>query len=146
MRVSSRFSIAVHSMLCIAHFGHETKVTSCFIANSVNVNAVIIRNVLCRLKAAGLVYVDAGVGGAHLARPLADITLLDIFHAVEGEDYKLFGFHDNPNPECPVGSNIHTLLDGELEGAQRAFEQRLARTTLADLNERLDGLTASSMS
>ncbi|MEE1295767.1 MAG: Rrf2 family transcriptional regulator [Bifidobacterium sp.] len=143
MRVSSRFPIAVHTLLCIAHFGGERKVTSNFIAASVNVNAVVIRNILGQLKAAGLVRVDAGVGGAHLARPLANITLLDVFRAVEGDDREMFGFHDNPNPECPVGANIHTLLDGRLATAQRAFEDSLASTTLADLNGQLDVLTGT---
>ena len=142
MRVSSRFPIAVHTLLCIAQFEHERKVTSAFIADSVNVNPVIIRNTLSELKAAGLARVDAGVGGAHLARPLADITLLDIFRAVEGSDAKLFGFHDNPNPACPVGHNIHAVLDGHLNAAQRAFERELAGTTLADLKQRLSELTA----
>lgn len=83
MRVSSRFPIAVHTMLCIAHFEQSEKVTSAFIAGSVNVNPVIIRTVIRQLKDAGLVTVDAGVGGAHIAKPLRDITLLDIYVAVE---------------------------------------------------------------
>lgn len=142
MRVSSRFPIAVHTMLCIAHFEQSEKVTSAFIAGSVNVNPVIIRTVIRQLKDAGLVTVDAGVGGAHIAKPLRDITLLDIYVAVEGDDRRIFGFHDNPNPQCPVGGNIHTLLDGELEDAQRALETRLAHTTLQDLVDHLDSITA----
>lgn len=141
MRVSSRFPIAVHVMLCIAQFGATNKVTSGFIANSVNVNPVIIRQVTGKLKDAGLVRVDAGVGGAHIAQPLASITLLDIYQAVEGEDRQLFGFHDNPNPQCPVGGNIHALLDGKLGSAQQAMEDDLNHTTLQDLVTRLGELT-----
>lgn len=141
MRISSRFPIAVHVMLCIAHFGATNKVTSSFIADSVNVNPVIIRQIISKLKDAGLATVDAGVGGAHIARPLTSITLLDVYRAIEGPDRKLFGFHDNPNPQCPVGRNIHTLLDGELDAAQHALEAQLGQTTLAQLNDRLDTLT-----
>ncbi|MDE5640920.1 MAG: Rrf2 family transcriptional regulator [Bifidobacterium castoris] len=141
MRISSRFPIAVHVMLCIAHFGATSKVTSSFIADSVNVNPVIIRQVIGKLKDAGLVTVDAGIGGAHVARPLESITLLDVYRAIEGPGRQLFGFHDNPNPQCPVGRNIHTLLDGELDAAQHALETQLGQTTLAQLNDRLDTLT-----
>ncbi|WP_337778410.1 hypothetical protein [Mitsuokella jalaludinii] len=47
----------------------------------------------------------------------------------------LFHFHDNPNPACPVGRNIHKILDGHLQDAQRALEQELAKTTLADIQQ-----------
>lgn len=102
---------------------------------------MIIRQVTGRLKDAGLVSVDAGVGGAHIAQPLATITLLDIYQTVEGEDRQLFGFHDNPNPQCPIGGNIHALLDGKLDSAQQALEDDLSHTTLQDLVNRLDELT-----
>mgnify|MGYP006936157822 FL=1 len=43
-----------------------------------------------------------------IAKPMSEITLLDIFNAVEPlEDGQLFHFHENPNTECPVGRNIH---------------------------------------
>ena len=59
---------------------------------------------------------------------------MDVFQAVESLDREqLFHFHDNPNPACPVGRNIHNILDGHLHDAQRALEQELAKTTLADI-------------
>lgn len=143
MQISTRFSIAVHTLLCIAHFAPTTKVTSAFIAASVNVNPVVIRRTLGMLKEAGLVHVEAGVGGASLARPLDEITLLDIYRAVESVAGELFDFHASPNPACPVGRNIHAVLDGELTAAQAALEGRLAQTSLADLDGRLEGLIAA---
>lgn len=41
------------------------------------------------------------------------------------EDGKLFRFHKNPNPDCPVGRNIHTLLDDMLEDIQAVMEQEM---------------------
>ena len=70
MQISSRFTIGVHTLLCIAYFKDE-KVTSNFIAGSVNANPVVIRRMLGQLKAAGLVTVEAGVGGASLDGKLA---------------------------------------------------------------------------
>lgn len=88
---------------------------------------------------AGLVTVEAGVGGASLAKDPADITMLDVFRAVDSLDGgNLFDFHAHPNPDCPVGGHIHEVLDGELADAQAALEHRLAQTTLADLLKRLN--------
>lgn len=142
MQISSRFTVAVHILLCIDHFSPANKVTSSFIASSVQVNPVVIRRTLGQLKEAGLVSVEAGVGGAFLAKPLEKITLLDVFNAVDSVNDQLFSFHDSPNPTCPVGRNIHTVLDGELVAAQKALENRLAQTTLADLSNQMEALIA----
>ena len=138
MRISSRFTIATHALVCIEHFGKQHKVTSAFIAESVNVNPVVIRRILGQLKDVDIVSIEAGVGGASIVGNPADITLLDVFRAVEGEDYEMFRFHDNPNPNCEVGRNIHAILDGELEAARKAFERRLEARTLQDLVDHLD--------
>ena len=137
MQISTRFTIATHTLLCIAYFSPTMKVTSAFIASSVNVNPVVVRRTLGQLKTAGLVNVEAGVGGASLARPAREITLLDIFNAVESVNGNLFDFHEHPNPACPVGGSIHAVLDSELAAAQRALEDRLAKTTIADLLARI---------
>ena len=132
MRFSSRLPVATHILLCIALLGDEHKTTSTFLAGSVGVNPVIVRNVLGQLKAAGLVTVEPGVGGATLTRDPGKITLLDVFRAVE-EHESLFRFHDNPNPECPVGRNVHAVLGKSLAAVDNAMEAQLAATTLADL-------------
>lgn len=132
MQFSSRFTIAVHILVCTAMFQKEQKVTSTFLAGSIQVNPVIVRNVLGMLSAAGLVEIRAGVGGAFLAKPAEKITLLDIFKAVEKEE-SLFHFHENPNPLCPVGRNIHAVLDGKIDAIQSAMERQMAETTLQQL-------------
>ena len=138
MQFSSRLPIAVHILLCIEHFQGQYKTTSEFLAGSVNVNPVIIRKTLGQLKRAGLVNVEAGVGGAQLARKPEEITLRDVFTAVEGEEETLFRFHEHPNPECPVGRNVHGLLDARLDNARVAMEHSLEQVTLRDLLEELE--------
>ena len=62
------------------------------------------------------------------------ITLLDIYHAVECiEKGELFHFHENPNPLCPVGKNIHSVLDSRLQKIQEAMELELKSVTVQDL-------------
>lgn len=132
MQFSSRMTIAVHILLAIAEFADKEKTTSTFLAQSVNVHPVIIRNTLGKLKAAGIVHVRAGEGGATLANDPQKITLLDIFEAVEKEE-NLFHFHEHPNPQCPVGKNMHAILDQRLISIQNAMRKEMRAITLQDL-------------
>lgn len=139
MQISSRFTLAVHILTCIDVFGEKQKVTSEFLAASTNVNPVVVRKILGQLKAAGIVNVARGSGGATMARPLSEITFLDIYRAVECvENGELFHFHENPNPDCPVGRNIHRILDGRLEQVQNAMEAELQKITLLDIQKEAD--------
>ena len=95
MQISSRFTIAVHALICIETFKNDYKVTSDFLASSVNVNPVVIRRLLQQLKKAGIVNVIRGSGGAEVKKPLNEITLLDIYNAVECVEGELFHFHEN---------------------------------------------------
>lgn len=136
MQISSRFTIAVHIFTCIDTFQKDYKITSDFLAASTNVNPVIIRKLLSQLKAAGLVHVMRGSGGASITKSLNAITLLDIYKAVECvEDGTLFHFHENPNTDCPVGRNIHYILDDKLQRVQRAMEKELESITLEDIKK-----------
>ncbi len=134
MQISSRFTIAIHIFSCINTFEDEHRITSEFLATSIQVNPVIIRRLLGQLKESGLITVQRGSGGASIARPAEEITLLDVFNAVESlEDGKLFHFHENPNPECPVGKSIHPVLDCRLDQIQAAMEREMQSITLADI-------------
>ena len=134
MQISSRFTIAVHIFVCIDTFKDDCKITSDFLASSVNVNPVIIRKILSQLKNAGLVEVQRGSGGTSISKPLEEINLLDIYFAVECIDNgELFHFHENPNHKCPVGRNIHNVLDSKLEQVQKALENELQKIILADI-------------
>lgn len=144
MKITSRFTVAVHTLLVIYHFCGKTKTTSEFIAASVNVNPVVIRRMLLSLKAAGIMDVKAGSGGASIIKDLNDITLYDVYKAVDSVDGDLFHFHESPNPACPVGKNIHAVLDGHLDDAQKAMENSLKSVTLAELAAQLDGAAAKA--
>ena len=132
MQFSVRLPVATHILLCIGKFQGEYKTTSTFLAGSVNVHPVIIRKTLGQLRAAGLVEVAAGVGGAKLTKSPRDITLLDVFRAVEEEE-DLFHFQENPNPQCPVGRNIHGVLGNRLEEVRQHMLADFKKVTLADL-------------
>ncbi|MFD1957293.1 Rrf2 family transcriptional regulator [Paenibacillus thailandensis] len=132
MQISTRFSMAVHTLTLIAFSPNEC--TGDFIASSVNTNPVVIRRIMGMLKKAGLIDVRAGVGGAVLLKEPDEISLLDVYRAVRAtEEEGLFRIHENPNIACPVGRNIEQVLQEELNEAQSAMEQRLARSSIAQL-------------
>ena len=134
MQISSRFTIAIHMLTCMEVFKQEYKITSDFLASSINVNPVIIRRLLSQLKDAGLIEVKRGTGGAENLKPLEEITFLDVYRAVDCiEENTLFHFHENPNPNCPVGKNIHNILDDKLIRVQEAMEKELKSITLEDV-------------
>lgn len=134
MQISSRFTIAIHIFACMETFGNDYKITSDFLASSINVNPVIIRKLLSQLKNAGLIEVARGTGGATAARPIDEITFYDVYMAVDLlEEGELFHFHENPNPNCPVGKNIHAALDDRLLHIQNAMEAEMKKYTIADV-------------
>ncbi|CAI8919184.1 putative HTH-type transcriptional regulator YwnA [Bacillus pseudomycoides] len=137
MKISSRFSIAVH-ILSILKNNSSSICTSEFIAESVNTNPVVIRKIMSDLKRAEFVYVNRGPGGAELLKDLNEITLLDVYHAVNVvEADKLFHIHEQPNPDCPIGANIQAVLEVVLVQAQSAMEEVLKNITMENLFESL---------
>ena len=136
MQIGSKFTIGAHIITAIDFFKGMGRVNSEFLAGSIGVNPVIVRTVISQLREAGLVKTQRGSSGAELAKPLNEITLYDIYRAVSSVDEEgLFHFHEQPNPDCPVGRNIHRVLDQRLIDAQKAMEERLKTTTLADIAE-----------
>ena len=135
MQIGSKFTIGVHIITAIDYFKDMDRVNSEFLAGSIGVNPVIVRTVISQLREAGIVQTQRGSSGAELSKRLDEITLYDIYKAVGSVDTEegLFHFHEQPNPDCPVGRNIHRVLDQRLIDVQRAMEEKLRSTTLADI-------------
>ncbi len=131
--ISSRVAVAVHVLAYLAWRGDEPT-TSERIAASVNTNPVVVRRIVGALRNAGMVSVQPGAGGgAMLARTPEQITLLEVYHAVEdGGD--LFSLHAQPpSRECNVGANIVEVLRGVFVRAHSAMEEVLAGVTMAEV-------------
>ena len=143
MQISSRFTIALHIFTCVEMFKNKYKITSDFLAGSINTNPVIIRKILTQLKNAGLINVVRGTGGLEVTRPVKELTFYDVYKAIEPvENNELFNFHKDPNKECPVGKNIHKLLDGKLKNIQNAMENEMRKYTLEGLGNEISGILA----
>lgn len=130
--ISSRMTVAAH-ILALVHINNG-QVTSDFIAGSVNTNPVVIRKLMSLLSKAKLIESRPGITGIKLLKPIADLTLLDVYRAVEPpEKTDLFAIHQNTNPKCLVGRNIQVVLHGSLQEAQNQMEQSLAKTSMESI-------------
>jgi DNA-binding IscR family transcriptional regulator len=139
MQIGTKFSIAIHILLGAETFKDSYKVTSDFLAGSANTNPVVIRKIMGLLSGAGLIKVAGGTGGITLTKKPADITLKDIYLAVNPvKDGKLFNIHKNSAKECPVGGKILNLLDPYFTKAQNAMEDKLSQSTLQNLLDDLN--------
>ena len=79
-----QFSIAVHILAGLACGCARQGVTSGHLAESVNTSPSFVRRTLAKLSKAGLVETATGKAGAcWLARDAKNISLLDIYRAVD---------------------------------------------------------------
>ncbi|CAM3556743.1 MULTISPECIES: Rrf2 family transcriptional regulator [Brevibacillus] len=133
MSISSRFAVGIH-ILSLLEINKDQVNTSEWIASSVNTNPVVIRKITGYLKNAGLVHVRPGIAGACLARDIKEISLLDVYKAVNVvQENELFGVHEQPNPACLVGKNIQQAIEPLFASAQLALEKALENVTIADV-------------
>lgn len=139
MTGNSRFAVSVHVLSYLAYKAGE-QTTSTEIASSVDTNPVVIRRLLAALVKARLVLTQKGAtGGFTLASSPQNITLLDIYRAVEPQtDHGLSRFA--PNRKCPVGARIETILRTAFFKAQASMEAEFARVSLADIHQQLKGV------
>jgi Rrf2 family protein len=132
MSRNCRFAVAVHVATILA-LHRESPATSDWIAGSVNTNPVVVRRILSALAKAGLVTSQRGIsGGSSLARDPKEISLLDLYRAVDEQEAQAL-HHQPPNPHCPVGAHIVPVLIDILAQAEAAKEQELSKVNIGDV-------------
>jgi Rrf2 family protein len=130
--MNTRLAVATH-ILTFLTVCTGRPASSETIASSVNTNASLVRRLLVSLNKAGLTMSAKGVtGGAQLKRDPADITLLDVYHAVDDER-GMFTLHPDPNPYCRVGRTITDVLQPRFEAAEASMLASLGKITIADI-------------
>lgn len=146
MHISTKCSVAIHCLVFIHEYGEKTKVTSELLSRSTGVNAVTIRNLLSALKKDGILSIRSGTGGATLLCPPGEITLYRICKAIEPDFLsKLIGVHPQPSSLCPVGRNIHHVLECSYQKVRNDLCSSLKRITLEDLLTDYHGLPEKNM-
>lgn len=132
MRISTRFSDSIHILAFIETYKGKIPLTSENIASSIETSPVVVRRLMSKLRSAGLIQTVHGSADPKLIRGPKDISLYDVFLAVEDERH-LFTIDPKTNPECIVGGNIQDTLRGFYAQAETAAKAKLAATSLQDV-------------
>lgn len=143
MRTSKKFPMAIHSLLYVAAFSDKMRITSSIVADSIGVNAVVVRNIFIDLSKNELLIATSGKnGGVKLAKDAQDITLWDIYQAVESSDVEdVFKIYEGSS-DCPVGKSFYELIYPHIEDSIKAMSENMKQVTLQilldELKENLD--------
>lgn len=131
MRNDTRLSRMLHVLIHMSR--HDRPATSDTIAEMLNTNPVVVRRTMALLKEKGYVRSEKGHrGGWTLAKPLADITLLDIHKALGSSSLFAIGLSTD-HPECLVEQAVNAALTEAFDAAQALLLKRLESVTLAEL-------------
>ena len=134
MQISIKCSVAVHCLIFIHEAKGITKVTSNLLAESTGSNPVVIRNILSALKKAGLITVPRGTGGAELCADPSQITLYQIYSALEpGGVTSIIGIHPCQGRPCPVAQNIRKVLQAPYRKIEDAVQTTMESITLQSM-------------
>lgn len=132
MKNDSRLSGVLHVLLHMAE--NDAALTSEALAKAMATNPVVIRRVLGGLRDRGLVRSERGYGGGWtLARPLAEITLHDVYEAL-GQPTLLAIGNRTEAPECLVEQAVNAALGGVFREAETVLLAGLSAVTLAELS------------
>ncbi len=145
MKISSKLAMGIHILTAIERFSGEYKITSEFLASSLTVNPVVVRQILVGLNDAGITKIADRNKGIEIVKSLDEISMYDIYKAVECDEKSIFGFHANPNENCPVGGNIHNLLDDRFDNLQRELEENMKKQKLSDIANDLKKIEKSEV-
>lgn len=132
MKISTKFSDSIHLLAFIHIFQDKIPLTSDNIASSIETSPVMVRRLMIDLRKAGLLETTHGSADPKLAKPVNEISLLDVYLAVE-KDKHLFEIDRTTNPECPVGGNIQPVLEEYYAQAETAAKAKLEQTKLSDV-------------
>lgn len=133
MKYSTKLSDTLHILVFLS-LVTDQRLTSTRIAESVKTNPAYIRQLMSALKAAGIISNTQGQANASLLRSPDEITMLDVYHAVEGNK-PLLHLDVDTNPECGVGINIQLAIADFYLDVQQVAEQKMNEITLQDIIE-----------
>lgn len=131
MKYSYKLSDAVH-ILSYLYIYRDGDLSSRAIAQSVESNPSVVRQLMSDLREAGLIETRKGAAAPRLAKQPSEITLRDIYLAIN-MDHDLLHVDPKTNPQCIVGGNIQSTLDGMYARVQKAAFDEMATITLADV-------------
>ncbi|MGY0036811.1 Rrf2 family transcriptional regulator [Pedobacter sp. NJ-S-72] len=133
---------ASYHILTLLDLSEGERLSSEWIAGSINLNPALLRKEISNLRKLGFISSKEGNGGGcTLARPSADILLSDIYKAVRQSP--LLGRTNTPNPSCSVGRQINQHLDELYTEAELSLTSRLEKKTLKEFSRKFQSATSN---
>ncbi|THV23636.1 Rrf2 family transcriptional regulator [Peteryoungia ipomoeae] len=136
MRGDSRLSRMLHVLI---HLGRRKQAaTSEMIAKMLNTNPVVVRRTMAGLRERGYVQSEKGHGGGWtLSKGLNEITLLDVYEALERPElFCLVSASDHPG--CLVELAVNEALEDARRDAEALLLSRFATLRLSDIATNFD--------
>jgi Rrf2 family protein len=134
MAANTRFATGVHAMVLLAAEPDGLK-TSEEIAGKLNLNPVVVRRIFSLLGRAGLLESQKGPhGGSKLARSAKQISLADIYRALDGGEL----FHTAKLTSGQPGK-VGAALKRAFARAEEAVREELEKTTLNQIAKKAKG-------
>jgi len=141
--MNSEFTIAVHSLVYLAHLP-DRMASSEGIAANVDTHPARIRKVLGCLRKAGYVATREGTGGGYwLRHDPAEVTLAEIYRLMAWGSLQPSWCSGDPEMDCPVGSNMQQVMNQIFCQAERHLESYFSKITIADILNQIHGSQAA---
>jgi Rrf2 family protein len=132
MAANTRFATGVHVLVLLAAHPDSLQ-TSADLAAELNTNPVVIRRILSSLQQADLIQSQKGPsGGSRLLRSPKEITLADVFEAVETNTR----LHV-PSANSGSAVAVNALLEKAYAESTRCLIEQLDKTTLSQMIKRV---------
>lgn len=128
MKYSHKLSDAIH-ILAYVEICQDDDLSSQAIAGSIESNPSLVRRLMSLLAKSGLLMTKQGTIAPKLAKPANEITILDVFQALDTQQ-RLLHVDEKTNPQCIIGGNIQSTLNEAYEKVQKAAEAEMATITL----------------
>jgi Rrf2 family transcriptional regulator, cysteine metabolism repressor len=140
MLFSTRAEYGVRLMVELGRHGDAAPVSLGAVAEAENLPLSYLEHLVARLRKAGLVVSQRGAhGGYLLARPAAEIDMLEVVQALEGQIAPMECFHDDPEGkvQCSHEADAHSGCATKLlwTRVQGGVFKALSGTSLAELVE-----------
>jgi Rrf2 family protein len=126
-----RFAISMHILVLLTE-NKEEWLSSDYLAESMNINPVLVRKEISNLRKHGLILSKEGKnGGSMLAKPAIQILISDVYRIVISQTL-LGNPLVAPNSKCPVGEQINKHLENLNLETENFIVKQLSNQTLAD--------------
>ncbi len=126
---NTRFATIIHILTLLAKFPDQW-LNSDWIAESININPVIVRKELSILHKLGWVISKKGKeGGSMLHVSSSEISMTDIYNAVKNSSV-LGKKNTCTNTKCPIGMKINKELEKLFDETDRVLVNALQKKSL----------------